>query len=220
VHYIDDFKLFKFQDHDEDIEKLLDIIITFEGTKIRLKGVIDLMPEIASRGVIMDHKSAAALNFGVVSGWDFKFQFLFYAWIAAKVYPGRFKRITVNGVKKPQLKPKKDEHLKHYGLRIRDDILKNPDKYFYRNTIPILRGTMERFENEILRPKLHRIKLISNPKTDQDTLRLVTHNKNTNACFNYGYSCSYYNICTNSLKSEEHNYEKSTIKHPHHEQKE
>ena len=116
LYYKEDFEMFK----PEKVELIIDITVPFEGSDIRLKGMVDLtICNVANDGNwMMDHKTTNRLTLSTVRGWDFRFQFMFYLWLlwkyeeqnGEKVH--RFKGYYINAMKKPTIKVRKGDSQK------------------------------------------------------------------------------------------------------------
>lgn len=176
----------------EKIEEELDII--YRG--IRLRGKIDIRASDANGLWIWDHKTTSALNMDVVAGWDFRFQFMFYVWLMSKVYPKlKLKGFVVNATKKPQLRLKKMESLPEFAQRVREDMIQEPDKYFYRHSYIVTKGQLENFEQNVVNPKLTLLQYAIDHPEDPLT-EAMFKNKNTDECQKWGgKTCPYIELC-------------------------
>jgi len=206
------------QDHlnftpvEDGVERIADM--EFEG--IRLKGMLDLFfKHVAYKGYYMlDHKTAGRIDAQTVLGWDFRFQFMFYCWLAWKIWPQYpVKGYFINAIKKPALRQGKAETLPALMARIRADMLGEPEKYFYRDRLLLTKDALQRFEDQVLRPKLHRIRLLIDPKISDDTKISIIRNKNTNHCLAYGQSCQFLGACQHGLDIEINGFMKRAAKH-------
>lgn len=187
IYYKGDFVKWKI----EKIEQELDIV--YRG--IRLRGKIDLMGTDANGNWPWDHKTTARLNMDVVAGWDFRFQFMFYLWLLSKVEPMKMKGFVVNAVKKPELRVKKTESLPEFARRVREDMIIEPDKYFFRHPYIITKGQMENFEKNVVDPKLDILQFIINNQENPLAWSLL-HNKNTDECQKWGGApCAFIELC-------------------------
>lgn len=212
-HFKNDHKIIKAV----GIEEIVDI--WFEG--FRLKGMIDLYSQDLTcknpSYFVWDHKTTYMLNRAVVLGWDFRFQFLFYCWIATKVKKWKdmpCKGFMVNAMKKPQLKQGVHESLDAFLQRLQNDMMERPEAYYYREKLLLSKDTLKRFEDNILRPKLNRLKLMLDPKVDPLIKITVLRNKNTNHCVSkFGSQCEFLKACQNGLETEGFQYRKRDVKH-------
>jgi len=173
------------------IERELDI--RYRG--VRLRGKIDLTLRDKNGNWIADHKTTSRLNLDVVAGWDFRFQFMFYLWLMSKVDSIKLKGYIINATKKTELRVKKAESLPEFGARVREDMIINPDKYFYRHQYIITKGQMENFEKNVVDPKLDILEYIMAHPDDPLAWSLM-HNKNTDECQKWGGKpCPYIELC-------------------------
>lgn len=201
-----------FQPIEGGIERIADM--EFEG--IRLKGMLDLFfKHTTYKGYYMlDHKTAGRIDAQTVLGWDFRFQFMFYCWLAWKIWPEYpIKGYFINAIKKPSLRLGKTEVLQAFMARIRADMLGEPEKYFYRDRLLLTRDALQRFEDQILKPKLFRIRLLINPKVSDDVKISIIRNKNTDHCLHYGQACQFMGACQHGLDTEKGAFMKRAAKH-------
>lgn len=183
------------------LEQIHDLTITWKGQKIRLKGMVDLRGKRGSQEFIMDHKTYKLFNVGLIRGWEFRFQFMFYHWLNQQIEGKKRVDFIINGMRKPSIKQKKTESFNGYLQRLRCKIKTEPTNYFFREKMVLTQGKMEKFESEVLAPKLNKIALIQDPTTPRDVLSALILNKNTEACVNKitGAYCPYFEICERGL---------------------
>lgn len=222
----DDLKLFK--GYKQELEQVIEVEIEYKGVPIKLKGTLDHILIGKKDQLIIDTKSFTMMNDAQKESWQFRFQFFFYVWLAwmsptfRQNSPARF---MVNGIKKTQLRLNKGENLIQFKARIKKDILDDPGKYFWRDTMEFNQESIDRFEAELLNPKLDRIILLKGEaklsKLSEgvwSNLHLAI-NKNTDACFNYSSVCPYLPICKSSFAENEDKYEQRKEKHPNYNEK-
>lgn len=207
-HYKGDFKFFRV----ESIEEKVDY--TFDG--VRLKGMIDLF--VYSNGhkgyYVVDHKTTSRLDKTTVDGWDFRLQFMFYCWLASKLWPKKPVRgFFINAIKKPALRQGEAESTVQFLQRVQTDMLANPEKYLYRDRLILKKDDLAHFEETILQPKLERVKLLMNPKIPDSVKFVMLRNKNTDHCTHYGQPCEFLPICKNGMEVEQHAYKVRENKH-------
>lgn len=199
----------------EEIESIVEV--DFEG--VRLKGMIDMLTSVSTKKghYILDHKTASRFDANTTMGWDFRFQFLFYCWLAWKnpEWQGKYRvrGFIPNGIKKPALRQKQGEGLPQFLERIRQDMLQRPEEYFYRDTLVMTKDSRQRFEDNILRPKIQRIKMLLDPKVSKSIKEMLVRNKNTDYCMQYGKPCEFFNICRNGIEIEGFAYRIRKAKH-------
>lgn len=207
AYYNDDFQ--NLSVIPEMTEQVLETV--FDG--IKLRGKIDLGHR-PKKGIVaqMDHKTSGRWSPDILNGWYFKFQFMFYPWLAQRATGIKVNEFTVNAIIKPSIRVKKDESLGAFAARLEGDMIQDPTKYFKRVYLPISKGFFERFETEILQPKLNRIKALTSP-TQSAILPSLVRNLNTNHCVRIGLgSCPYLPLCTHG-EAERFRYRVKPIKH-------
>jgi hypothetical protein len=193
-----------------EIEREADI--QYRG--LRLRGKIDLRYSDANGMWILDHKTTSRLNKDVVAGWDFRFQFMFYIWLMSKMEPDmKLKGYGVNAVKKTELRVKQSESLPEFAQRVREDMIINPDKYFYRESYPVTRDSLQHFEETVVNPKIELLQfVIDNPQSP--VARAIVENKNTDECQKYGgQPCAYIDLCRHGMDKMGFLYDKKPAKH-------
>lgn len=210
-HYKNDFDFFR--PIPSGIEKIIDII--FEG--VRLKGMIDVYAESLANGgyYVIDHKTTGRIDRQIIMGWDFRFQFMFYCWLAWKMWGKEFPihGYYINAIKKPQLRRGEHESIQTFLQRVQTDMQVEPEKYFYRERLRLKKGDLKHFEKEILRPKIERTKMLLDPKIPPSVKHMLVRNKNTDHCLQYGQPCPYLMACKNGLALEGHAFRIREIKH-------
>ena len=193
------------------VEEVIDI--TFCG--IRFKGMIDLIAKTPDGRIwIFDHKTCSRLDAQTQMGWDFRFQFMFYMWLVSKKYPDwKLAGFTVNAIKKPALRQGKTESTATFLSRIEMDMIAEPEKYFYRENMPLTKESMEHFEKMILEPKLKILQLLTDEESPAIIKEVLAHNPNTDACMHYGSPCTFLPLCRRGWELEGFQYEKKETKH-------
>lgn len=211
-HFKHDFKLWE----PVVVEEIVDL--EFQG--IRLKGMIDgLFRDITKKKAthaIWDHKTAKRFDDKTMLGWDFRFQFMFYMWLATK--SKKLKEFpcsdfVVNGIKKPSIEQGK-QTLPQFLQRLQIDMMERPEFYYYRKRYTLTKDSLKHFEENILGPKLARIRMIQEPSIPDFVKQMFTRNKNTDHCINsYGGVCEFLPACQNGLAIEGFQYKKREAKH-------
>jgi hypothetical protein len=210
--YKDDFKIYDYGDRIE-----VEPHIEFEG--LLLKGKIDALPKHNNAYYVKDHKTCSRLDQAALAGWGFRFQFLYYCWLASKHkdFAGKkIKGIIINAIKKPEIKMRVGEGVIGFAARVRMDMLERPDSYFYRDRGELLPGQLQRFEDEMLRPKVERLKFMLSATKDKQNEQLKAaflRNKNTNSCYKWNKPCQFFDLCKNGIKVESARYTQRTTKH-------
>lgn len=207
VFYADDLKAWKIHLNEE--------IVTTEFEGITFTGKIDLGLTIKGEKSVVhvDHKSASQFSPASMNGWHFRFQFMFYLWLVRRVTGKPANRFMVNGLKKPGLKQGVNETVDSYVARVRVDMIQRPEEYFKRITLPTIAGSMETFEEKVLRPKINRIKALTLDSTPVMIKESLARNLNTNNCVKFGQTCQFLPICQNGWKAEGFQYARRENKH-------
>lgn len=215
AYYKEDFEIFKT----ERVEFIADIQFEFQGKMIRLKGMLDLIAcNVANKGRWMfDHKTTRDLDLKTVLGWDFRFQFMFYLWLMHKIDEAagntdRFRGYYINAMKKPTIKVRQNDTLDMFFERLRNEMLMEPEKYYYRQSLLLNKGSIEHFEQMVLGPKLTRISLLTNPDISDSIKISIVNNMNTDHCQRYG-ACAFLPLCQHGWELEGFQYEQRTAKH-------
>lgn len=211
-HYKGDRKT--LQPLQNGIEQIVEI--EFEGLK--LKGMIDfrMFHTLREGNYMMDHKTCSRLDKQTTMGWDFRFQFMFYLWLVWKNWPDvKSKGMIINAIKKPTLRigTEKGESIEAFGQRVNQHMLEKPEEYFYREALPLTKGSLQKFEDTILRLKLNRFKMFRDPKVSDEYKIAILRNKNTGHCLSYGQPCPFLPACQHGLELEGFQYNVRETKH-------
>jgi hypothetical protein len=189
-----------------------DVDITYRG--FRLRGKIDLEFSDNDGRWILDHKTTSKLSKDVVAGWDFRFQFMFYIWLKSKIPNSQpLKGYWVNAVKKTELRVKKSESLPEFAERVKQDMIIEPDKYFFRDRFLVNKGALDHFEKSVVDKHLDILQfVIQSP--DVPLARSIIELKNTSECQKWGgRPCEYIDLCRFGRKDMEHLYINKPTKH-------
>lgn len=217
-YYKRDPKVFKVLQ--DGIEQIVRVTYDLDDdTSFELTGMIDLLlHHFGQAGIFtMDHKTTGRLDRAVTLGWTFRFQFMFYCWLAHRAFPKlKIKGWIPNGIKKSQLqwKPEK-EGIEEHMARIRTDMLEFPEKYFYREPLIFRKDNIRHFEETQLKPKLYLYKLLKDPKTPMETKIAIGRRTNTDICTKYGtgHQCPYLPLCEHGPSVEGFRYRRRDVKH-------
>jgi hypothetical protein len=195
----------------------------------RLRGKIDIVMRPTKRdGVfIMDHKTTYDINRSLLLGWNFRFQFLFYAWMYWKMTKEVPAGMYVNAIKKPAERRSvaKSESIPAFLKRIEQNIITNPVHYFLRERLPIDRGALQRFQDNTLDPVLTQVGLIRQgvnnrlEETKVTGIELATIYSlimagNTDYCQIYNTPCEFLPLCENNFQDYASEYIITNNKHP------
>ena len=181
--------------------------IEVEYRGFRLRGKIDLT--LDRKGIfILDHKTTSRISKDIIAGWDFRFQFLFYLWLKVKSGHKNVKGYGVNLVKKPELRIKSGEAIDSFAVRCFDDMVSEPEKYFYRDWYTIDQTTLNAFQVDVIDPKLDKLLLA---KAGHDE---IIRDKNTDECQRLGFApCPYIDLCRHGYSNMKHLYRIRDKKH-------
>ncbi len=80
-----------------------------------------------------------------------------YLYSLRREYKREPRSILYNIVRRPQLRPKKDEHANTYKQRVAEDIKARPDWYFRRYEVTVVPGDLELFVETTLDPVLRQL---------------------------------------------------------------
>ena len=207
IYYKDDFTRFEILEIEEEVS------IFYRG--FRLRGKIDLRTNGSNGEYIHDHKSTSTLSKEVVAGFDFRFQFMFYLWLKWIQNPkNKIKGYYINAVKKPELRVKKAESIPEFGQRVFEDMVQEPDKYFYREPFLITRGALQHFQEKVVDPRIELIKYASDASSNKTLAEAIIINKNTNECQKFtGAPCPYIPLCRHGFEEMRHLYDLKERKH-------
>lgn len=184
---------------------------------VRLTGMIDMFVKSKVHGgyYVVDHKTSYKLDRSIVKGWEFRFQFMFYVWLAWRMWGEEFpvKGFFPNALKKPQLRRGVHESIEAFLQRVQIDQLQRPDNYLFRERMPLTKGALKRFEKNILDPKIDRLLTVLDPKTKPKVKRALVRNKNTDHCQHYNKTCQFLHCCQHGLESGKHLLVRRSTKH-------
>lgn len=207
VYYKDDLSVLEIN--------LVEEVVEFEWEGIKFKARIDLLATILGQSgyFLSDHKSSSREESYSFAGYSFRFQFMFYFWIVQKAYDIKIAKFLVNHIKKPALKQGKNESLESFTVRVRQDMIQTPEKYFQRTWLPMIQNSMEHFEERVLKPKVERLKLLTQPATSASIVEVIARNQNSGACTQYGQCCPFMSICQDGFKKAGFQYVERKDKH-------
>ncbi len=187
-------------------------IMETEFMGVKLRGKIDMMFRPDKKKIVLrDHKTSSRYSPDLLESWHFKFQFMFYVWLARRVTGMKINKFEVNLIVKPQLRLKKEESVESFAARCKADMIQEPDKYFKRIPLPLMKGCLEEFEQNILIPKILRIKALTDV-TQSAILSVLVRNRNTNNCSRIGMTCPFIPLCVHGEK-ERFRYQTRQYKH-------
>jgi hypothetical protein len=215
-----------YQDFDSKMEiQQVEETVDFHYRNFRLRGVLDLAASGHGKGRpwIMDHKTASDISDLRLEGWNFRFQFLFYAWLWKQVSGERPSGMYVNILKKPQERrsTKKSETLDDFLRRIDFNVLADQSLYFRRDWLPLDDGMIDRFQRYTLDPLLtqfERIREMASLPIDNEidlrNLESLLLSPNTDACTHWNVKCEFLDLCKSDFKDFAVEFIQREHKHP------
>lgn len=202
-----------YQDDLEIPIHLNETILTVEYEGLKLCGKIDLGKEHEREGPVLDdHKFIGRFDPLYTEGFYYRFQFMFYMWLANKA-GYEVNGMEVNAIKKPALKQGQYESIEAYAARVEQAMIQEPEKYFKRTFLPFDEEAMIRFEQRVLRPKLFRLHLLTQHDTPDTIVELIARDQNTDNCVKYGKKCPFMPMCQNGWMTERASYKIREHKH-------
>jgi PD-(D/E)XK nuclease superfamily len=223
----------RYAEHYRERDAKLHVIANEHSVDVKFRGFhllgkIDLAVKETYGGGhwIVDHKTTYDINRKLLAGWQFRFQFLFYAWLywrRTTIYPAG---VYVNAIKKPAERRsiRKQESIDKFIKRIEDNIQLDPEKYFLRERLPLDKKTLPRFEKLTLDPILRQFEWIKHyaQKYASDDYSIINNEDlmsllisiNTDHCHTYNTPCEFIDLCTNSFQDFSGEYITRDIKHP------
>jgi len=205
IYWADDFTDYDIQANEQ--------IITVEHQGLILTGKLDLIWAKDDKFGPADHKTSGLFTPEIFAGWNFRFQFMFYAWLWWQFTGEKPNCIWWNGIKKPMLKQGKNESFESFMVRISGDMRMEPDKYLKRQDMPLEDGMLEHFEARILQPKLDKLKLLTDATTSGIIIESLARNMNTSECVRFGKTCEFIELCKHGIAAEGHGYITRETKH-------
>lgn len=196
--------------------KFVEKLVEFEWEGYLFRAKMDLGWELDALDWIVDHKtSGKAVDEAMAAAYDTRFQFMFYAWMAIKsgLMP-KCAGFVVNVLKKPTIRQKKGESFPGFIDRLSLNMNSEPQDYYYRNFCRLVRGQMERFEEKVLRPKLTKLKLLTNAQEGDMIVPATVGNMNDGHCFRYSRQCEYFRLCHHNTDEELFQFTPREQKHP------
>lgn len=139
---------------------------------------------------VMEHKTTGLGSYDYLQKWHLGFQPHNYAWAANRahqlgVIARRPTGVVVNVIRKPGIRLKKTETQEQFNLRLTNEYLTNPEKYFVREWIPITEADLAWYE-------VQQGYWVEQLKRCYDAGFFP---QNTDACVSHYGSCRYWPIC-------------------------
>lgn len=166
---------------------------------------------------ILDHKTTYLFDKSMFDGWNFRFQFLYYAWLYWKVTGTQPKGLVINAIRKPALRRSvsKQETPDEFLRRIEQDIIERPEEYFKREKLAFDKHTLDRFQKYTLDPVLTQFEWIQRVPHHPENLDLqaLLLGMNSDYCHMYNKPCEFLDLCQNNFKDFSVEYTRREVKH-------
>ena len=176
---------------------------TYRGFRLRGKIDLQLNPNLNSDAMfIMDHKTVSEYSRSQYDGWNFRFQFLFYAWLYWRATGKEPAGILVNGLRKPALRrsERKSESPTAFLQRIEEHITQYPSEYFQRERLTFDHNTLKRFQEDGLDPILTQFEWIKSGYAPQARdLKALLVSMNSDHCQVYNRPCEFLDLCQSNF---------------------
>ncbi len=204
-------KMYKGEDKHE--WEIVEQELSHEILGYKIRGKIDLAS--AKPRFIRDFKTTVSAWLISPNGWHFKLQFMTYCWLIARNYPKTWGKeqfsFQMDIMQKPGLKETKgDGSWAGHIRRVVKDVAERPEFYMTRNSALITPDAIQRFEENVLTPKIQRLALaVENP---EEGLPIVT-NPNTNSCNSFGNQCEFFEMCEKGFNVGRHHFTHRAAKH-------
>jgi PD-(D/E)XK nuclease superfamily len=184
----------------------------------RLRGKIDLQlnPSPNSHAMyVMDHKTVSEYSRSQYDGWNFRFQFLFYAWMYWRATGTQPAGILVNGLRKPALRrsEKRGETEETFLQRINQHMIEYPDDYFQREKLTFDAHTLARFEDDTLDPILTQFSWLKRWHGSDRDLKSLLFAMNSDHCQVYNRPCEFLDLCQTNFEDFSAEYIQMDTKH-------
>lgn len=164
-----------------------------ENIPIRIGGKIDAIIEYDNKLWVMDHKSSKRM--ATQETYDLHQQFNIYCWLAMQ-HGFNINGIIVNAIRQPSIKKRKNESLKDYGDRIREDLLSRvADRTFSK---PPYFKVFRLFKSEET--------IMSSMEDIRNAIHHMEHDsffrKNSEGCFKYRRPCEFFDVCRGAVDTQ------------------
>jgi hypothetical protein len=160
-------------------------------------GKIDLLPTIAKKRVIMDHKTASKIGKSYLERLPMDTQVRAYIMGALRGLGIKTDQVLYNVIRKTGLRRKSDESMKKFCARIALDYEARPDWYFFRETLTFDKDSIAALELEIQQTHAMWQWLMNRDKSVILDPRSWTPTDTT--CSEFFKTCPYYRLCTLGL---------------------
>lgn len=139
---------------------------------------------------VMEHKTTGLASYDYLQKWHLGFQPHNYAWAANRAHQlGLLARrptgVVVNVIKKPGIRLRKTETQEAFNIRLMNEYLENPAKYFAREWIQVTEEDLKWYEQQ----QGYWVKQL------QACYERGEFPQNTDACVSHFGSCKFWPIC-------------------------
>ena len=164
--------------------------VPFADTHIR--GKKDKKVLQGNKVKLVEHKTSSTISGSYVTKLPMDQQTLTYSWADWKATGELVAGIIYDVTKKPSIRQTKKETRDEFLVRLRDDYINKPEKYFFRETLHYSKKQLQDFEKNLLRLLVQMKSAEENPKENVY--------RNEGACSDFG-GCHFRSICmAKSLK--------------------
>lgn len=204
-YYINDFEEFTVRSTEQILR------VKHEG--LVFQGKVDINWQREEYWGPCDHKTTGMFGPEVTKGWNFRFQFLFYAWLLWKSTGEMPNAIWWNGIRKPALRQNKNESFESFMVRIEGAMRMEPEKYMIRQFLPLEAEHLQHFETRNLGPKLAKLRLLTDSATSDIIIEALVRDMHNSSCIKYGKPCEFMGLCEYGQKDEGAFYVRRETKH-------
>lgn len=129
--------------------------ITKKMVSIDCHGTLDALFAGNKGDIVMDAKSKGQINEdNIIDTFEWNIQFNWYLWQRWANTGKLPQKLVYNSVRRPQSKPKKDEPVQDYCKRLKAEVIKKPDHFFFRLNVELSKKELERWYVNQLTPML------------------------------------------------------------------
>ena len=142
-------------------EKTFDVPYVIDGKSIRLRGKIDGIyreRRDQNRLWIFESKTKSEIDHeGLHRTLRQDLQTMMYCLAVQQMYSEEVSGILYNVVRRPSIRPRKDETLYQFALRCKEDYLARADFYFHRWEVTLAKNDMELWRTRMFDPLLRKL---------------------------------------------------------------
>lgn len=142
-------------------EKVFDVPYSIDGKVIRLRGKIDGIyreTRDSNRLWIFETKTKSDIDHeGLHRTLNQDLQTMMYCLAVEQMYQEQVSGVLYNVIRRPSIRPRKDETLVQFIARCKEDYLSRPDFYFHRWEISFARNDVELWRARSFEPLLRKL---------------------------------------------------------------